>query len=389
MRVVLTDRLVAGTKPDGKQTEYFDTKATGLSLRINQAGGRSWYWHFTGTDRRRGRMLLGTYPAMSLAAARGAAVEARGLLESGLDPRMRKHGGMTVATLVDAYLAKRVRPTLRGAVQVERRLNKNVVPIIGGVRLGDLHRRDVTRVVDTLMDRDCPAEATRVLSDLRAMLRWAVKRGDLDRDPAAGMDRPAPSQPRDRVLAEAEIEQLWRALPTALPIDTQRIVRLCLITGQRVGEVSGMTRLELDLSARDWKLPGSRTKNKQPHKVPLSDLALVQIDAALADAGDRQRLFMVEAAAVTKQVAHAKLGIEHFTPHDLRRTALDAMATLGVAPHVVAAVANHVGTTKATVTTRHYVQYSYDREKREALELWADRLTASPTFNIPMSNGRR
>jgi integrase len=225
------------------------------------------------------------------------------------------------------------------------------------------------------------------------MLRWAVKRGDLDRDPAAGMDPPASSQPRDRVLAEVEIEQLWRALPSALPIDTQRIVQLCLITGQRVGEVSGMTRSELDLPAREWKLPGSRTKNKRAHKVPLSDMALAEINVALGDAGDRERLFLIEAASVTKQVTHAAFGIAHFTPHDLRRTALDAMATIGVAPHVVAAVANHVAAARASVTTRHYVQYDYSREKREALELWADRLTAivagEPVADVAVLRGVR
>jgi integrase len=138
-----------------------------------------------------------------------------------------------------------------------------------------------------------------------------------------------------------------------------------------------MTRLELDL-AREWKLLGNRTKDSRAHNV-------------LGDAGNRPRLFL--AADATRQVTYAALHIAHFTPHDLRRTAHDAMATLGIAPHVVAAVANHVAVTKSSVTTRHYVQYDYSREKREALDRWADRLKAivagKPIADVALLRGVR
>jgi integrase len=382
MRVLLTDRLVAGARPAGKQTEYFDAKARGLSLRINQAGSRSWYWHFTGADRRRGRTLLGTYPAMSLAAARGAAVEARSLLESGADPRARTRDAMTVATLVETYMARRVRPNLRGAKHVEHRLNKNVVPVIGGVPLGNLHRRDITRVIDAIMDRGHPAEANRVMIDLRAMLRWAVARGDLDRDPAAGVSLPAEVRSRDRVLSDDEIARVWQAMPMLrdsipqLTPDVQRVIRLCLITGQRSGEVTGMTQAELDLPAREWHLPASRSKNKHAHTIPLSDMALEIIGEAIAPAGPRQGLFAATANTVACAVkkAQAAFGIPQWTPHDLRRTALTGMAALGIEPIIIGHVANHRTTTKAGVTLGIYVRHTYADEKRRALDLWADRL---------------
>jgi hypothetical protein len=60
----------------------------------------------------------------------------------------------------------------------------------------------------------------------------------------------------------------------------------------------------------------------------------------------------------------------------LRRTALTNFAALGIVPVVAGAVANHVSVTKATITLAVYTQYTYEREKREALELWADRLRA-------------
>ena len=160
--------------------------------------------------------------------------------------------------------------------------------------------------------------------------------------------------------------------------DCQRIIRLALITGQRVGEISGMTCAELDLPAREWRLSASRTKNKHSHIVPLSDMALGIIDEALADADDPQRLFAIPAKVVPELVAKARaeIGIDKWVPHDLRRTVLTRMAELGVEPIVLGHVANHVGTTKAGVTLGVYVKHTYSSEKRHALDLWADRLAA-------------
>ena len=57
-----------------------------------------------------------------------------------------------------------------------------------------------------------------------------------------------------------------------------------------------------------------------------------------------------------------------------QRTALTGMARLGIAPIVIGHVANHRTTTKAGITLGVYVQHAYEKEKREALELWSNRL---------------
>jgi integrase len=376
MRIALTDRFVAAAKADTR-TEFFDSRVTGLALRVSPTA-KSWAFHCTTAGGKRVRLTLGPFPAITLAAARGMALEAQAAVQSGQDPRTHKAGVMTVATLVENYLAKHVRPHLRSAKQVERRLRKNVLPLIGDVRLADLHRRDVNRVLDRVTSRGRMIEANRVFADVRGMLRWAVARGDLDRDPVQGMDAPAVERSRDRVLSEAEIKHLWNVLPMALPkqVDCQRVLKLCLITGQRVGEVAGIRRDELDLGARTWTLPGTRAKNGHAHSVPLSDLAIGIIEQALADAGDRSRLFALPPVAVARFVERSRFGIPHWTAHDLRRSALTQMAKLGVEPIVLGHVANHRTATRAGITLAVYVKHSYDAEKRRALELWADRLAA-------------
>ncbi len=136
MRIVLTDRFIAGAKSDGAQAEFFDAKTKGLSLRISQKSIKSWSFSFTTPNGKRARLTLGSFPAVTLAAARGLALEAQAIVQSGQDPRLHKAGTMTLAALIENYVAKHVR-NLRSAEQVERRLRKNVVPVIGSVRLAD------------------------------------------------------------------------------------------------------------------------------------------------------------------------------------------------------------------------------------------------------------
>jgi integrase len=406
-RLSLTDRFVSTCKANSKlpQVDYFDARTPGLALRITSSGHKAWSFLFTASNGKRARVGLGTYPGTSLAMARTKATEVRGIAEAGEDPRSvfsaQAAGAMTAAILIDGYLTKHVRPNLRSAHQVERRFRKNVIPVIGNVRLSDLHRRDINRVLDKIVNRKCPIEANRVFEDIRAALRWAVARGDLDRNPTDGMNAPGVPRRRERVLGDDEIRHLWNALPLVLTKSKacQRIIRLCLATAQRVGEVAGMRRNELDLTERLWIIPGVRTKNGYTHSVPLSELAVDIIKEAIAEAGDAPFVFLSGASplppdAVTRTIARAQVrfGLPHWTAHDLRRSAITGMAKLGSAPIVLGHIANHRTTTKAGVTLGVYSHHDYAAEKRQALDLWADRLdaiiNADPAKVLPIGAAR-
>jgi integrase len=391
-RVALTDRFVSGIKAT-EQTDYFDELAStrGLALRVSKHGQRTWTFLFTPPgETKRARMTLGTYPATSLAQARTLAIEARGQLEQDKDPRTflaaQAAGTTTVAALIESYLDKRARPNLRTADEMERRLAKNVTPIIGNIRLADLHKRDMNRVVDPILKRGSRIEAARVFEDLRAIVRWAVARGDIDANPFDGMQKPEGSRPRERALTDDEVVKVWTGLTKTLARSPacQRIVKLCLLTAQRVGEVSGMETAEVDFVDSNWTIPAARSKNKHQHVVPLTDAAIAIIRQALADAGRGGKFVFPDKAAVgplpptavakTLRRAEKRFGIPHWTAHDLRRTAVSAMGKLGVPPIVRGHIINHRSVTKAGVTLGVYDQYDYTKEKRSALELWASHL---------------
>ena len=205
------------------------------------------------------------------------------------------------------------------------------------------------------------------------------------------MERPGGFTPGERSLSDGEIRTLWTGLPQSLArsVQCQRVIMLCLVTAQRLGEVCGMRRSELDFARKLWSLPAVRVKNAHSHTVPLSTLAMSIIREALTDASDEfvfldERGGPLPASVVTRAVSRARetsedrplgrFGIAPFSAHDLRRTALSGLARLGVTPHVIAHVANHRSITKGSVTFATYVQYSYEGEKRAALDLWAREL---------------
>jgi integrase len=391
-RLALTDRFVATCKcPKGKsQIDYFDARTSGLALRVTEQGHKAWCFIFTAPGNgKRARETFATYPATGLAVARTRAREGRALVEAGDDPRAvfnaQATGAMTATVLIESFLEKHARPNLRTAAEIERRIRKNVLPRIGNVRLAELHRRDINRAVDPIVRRGRLAEACRVFEDLRSIMRWALARGDLDRNPMEGMKKPAAPRSRTRVLNDDEIKVLWNDLPKTLAKSKtcQRIIQLCLVTAQRVGEVAGMRRAELDLTRREWQLPGTRTKNGHAHCVALSDLAVRIICEALADAGNSPFVFpsnggALPAMAVARTIlrAQGRFGIAQWSAHDLRRSAITALARAGVPPIVLGHIANHRTTTKAGVTLGVYAHHDYASETREALVQWSAHLAS-------------
>jgi integrase len=403
-KIELTDRFCQSTKTTGRKTDYFDTIVKGLVLRVSSGGQKSWYAVY-GPPAKRQWLKLGTYPEVPLGTDKGArrkAKDTRASVQDGSDPvadKKAEAASQTVADLIENYVARHA-STKRSGDEIARRLRKNVKDVIGAVKLSELHRRDITKCIDTIKDRGRGTEANRVFEDLRAMVRWARGRGDLDQNLVEGMRKPTETVERDRVLTANETKTMWEALPDAdMRESTRRIIRLCLVTAQRVGEVAGMTRDELDLTRGVWTIPAARSKNKCEHQVPLSGMAIEIIGAQIADVEElcrRKRRTIppfifpspggrsaVTGASVPKAVKREEIakrgvttiiGIAPWVPHDLRRSAATGMEEIGISPFIVGHVLNHVSATKSTVTSRVYARYDYAREKREALDFWADRL---------------
>jgi integrase len=210
------------------------------------------------------------------------------------------------------------------------------------------------------------------------MFNWAIREGiDLPGNPVAGTNRPAEPPSRERVLTDAELGAILRACPQNA---FGGIVKLLALTAQRRNEVGGMRWGELDLDGAVWRLPKTRTKNEQEHIVPLSTAAVAILqDHALANGpaplvwGHRPFTSWSKA----KAALDGRIGpLADWRLHDLRRTAATVMADrLGVLPHIVDAILNHVGEHRRGVAGI-YNRARYEAEMRAALDRWAAHLTA-------------
>jgi integrase len=184
-------------------------------------------------------------------------------------------------------------------------------------------------------------------------------------------------------LSEDEIKTFWKALDD-LPIEvaTKLVLKLALVTGQRLDEIAGVSLKEIDFKRAVWTIPGERTKNGLTHTVPLSFLALSLLRDAKKRVSPEGYLFPSgkEGRLRRRSVSRAllrnsdDLKIKKFTPHDLRRTVASQMAALGIDRVVTGKVLNHASVDRDTVTGMIYDRHSYDGEKRRAMDRWAGRL---------------
>jgi integrase len=208
------------------------------------------------------------------------------------------------------------------------------------------------------------------------MFAWIMKEGVvLPRGNPAAFTNKRAEQPRDRVLSNTELKLVWWAVNDD---DYGRIVKLLILTGARAEEISGLQWSEIDNGSIN--LPGSRTKNKRAHVVPLTEPAKAII--ASMERGKRTNVFGRDDSGFygwskCKTRLDQKLGdaVAPWRIHDLRRSAVTHMAELGVQPHIIEAVINHASGHKASVAGI-YNRATYDKEKREALNLWAEHVMA-------------
>jgi len=218
-----------------------------------------------------------------------------------------------------------------------------------------------------------------------------------------GTNKAAELKTRERVLADAELAAIWKALPAN---QYGAIVRLLILTGQRREEVGGLQRSEIDFSKALIMLPPERTKNGRPHELPLTAPA-IEILEAQPRRGERELVFgegegpfqgwSRAKGTLDRRIASQADKNGRVAPwrlHDIRRTVATRMADLGVQPHVVEVVLNHVSGHKAGVAGV-YNRSLYGPEKRAALELWANHVltivgepsAAGPVIMFPARAG--
>lgn len=441
----LNEAVVKSKLPKAGQVDYWDTALRGFGLRVGSGGTRT-YFVMRRINGKMVRRTIGKAlrpdetpvgDELSLDDAREAAGRALRQFSRGIDPKAvaeeakrleaeeaersrlekEKAAANTFGNIAERYFAdpsKRGGKNLRSRAELERKVRVDLAawkhrPI------DSIKRSEVSELIDAKA-AEAPVAANRLLAFTHRVFRWAVRKGIIESNPAHDMDPPTEETARDRVLTLEELRRVWGAAE-AMGYPVGHVVKLLVLTAQRRGEVSGLVWPEIDGNA--WRLPDARAKRGQGHLVPLSPLAVEVVQSIPRQEGTDllftsrrskrvegggeeaspapvsgwskhklriDRLIAEKAAEDAGEPLDMKRhGLPHWTLHDIRRsvsTHLRDEDSMGEGRAVerltISKILNHA----EAGMTHLYDRYSASREKREALESWAERVKRLVGLNV-------
>ena len=392
MVLEMTAQSVKALRPRADRYLVRDTKVSGLELRVNPDGTKTWTLRYRFGKHR--RLKIGPLKRISLAQARTLANRALRKVDGGIDPQAERQAERlalerareaqeranrdSIEALADAYIERHAKPHKKSWRDDQSMLRNEILPAWKGRAVSTITRRDCRELVQAIADRPAPIYANRILSLLSRVFRFAVAEDLIDASPAVELPKPGAEASsrtggKPKPYSADEVRIIWDATDE-LDAPLRAIYRLGLITGQRPGEISGMQWTELD--GAWWTIPGVRTKNGRDHRVYLTQMALDEL-ARVARITDEPRVFRGYRGIRQQSESNAKVFADvrrrEKPRHALRDTVATGLAESGVAVEDIAKVLNH---TYGPRVTAGYNAYSYDKERRLALGKWARRLTA-------------
>jgi integrase len=392
----LTRNAIKRLKAKPVRYDQPDDKITGLALAVFPSSVKSWTLRYT-IKGKVWRQTLGKYPAISIQNARRIATNVLREVAHGKNPqqekveaRQRRALGLdrddTFATAWADYIAKHVTKKLKPSTsrEIQRIGTKLVLPKIGKRMLKEISPREVKALI-SLIANHAPIGANRVLAVLTAFWNWSVNELIVVNNPCDGLARPNSEKlrKRKRILSDREIKWFWQACDQ-IGYPFGPLFKIALLTGARRGEVAGMLWDELDVPARTWMMPGTRTKNHRPHTVHIGDLFKAIIEripihgggfvfskGRTPPSGFSRAKRRVDAIMAKLAKDEFEAVPEPFTVHDLRRTTASGLAKLKINLATVELCLNHWSGELGGLR-EVYVQHEQSAEMAEAFTRWND-----------------
>ena len=361
----LTASSIEALKLDGATDRIvFDDDVPGFGIRLRASGKRSWIFQYKIAGKTR-RIALGEVSAIKLAKARDLAGDLHAKVRLGGDPGADKRQSVqrasnTFASLAESFIgAYTARP--RTMDEVRRHLNKYAAPLHHR-SIDTLTLRDIADLLSRIEQDSGAVSANRVRASLSQLFSWGMQQGIATSNPVANTSK-RKEESRERVLSADELGRIWSALNGD---DYSDIVRLLILTGQRRAEISDLQWSEVDFGRNVITLASERTKNHRAHTIPLAATAREILAGRVRSDG---AVFQAGSLYFGKEKLDARCGVKAWTIHDLRRTTATGMVELGIGPHIVEAILNHVSGHKGGVAGI-YNRATYAAEKADALARW-------------------
>jgi integrase len=437
-KIRLTDRFIEtrGLAPPGRRASYHDSQVEGLALRVTDRGHKSFvlvarfprrpdtsvrltlgdYTKEAETPpdipraRALAQILLGGYDpdvaqelvealggqplptdpdgarGLTLAAARDKARAWLALVARGIDPRdeaarvereRSRRRDNTFAAIAEAWLAKQESSGRRKVGEARRTIQREFLPLWGKLPAADITPEKIESAVTTIKRR-APAQAHNVFAFLRSVFRHAVDTRRLDHSPferIRGSVLLDQRNVRDRVLTDAELRAIWMAAEECgYPYGP--IARLLILTGQRLSQIVDLSWPEIDLEKLIVTFPASRMKGARAHALPIAPMA-EEIIRSLPRFEGGPFLFTttggrvpVDGLSRAKRRMDELSGVTGWVLHDVRRTFRTHLSALRIEDRVRERLIAHA----QPGLHRVYDLHKYEKEMRDGLALWEDRL---------------
>jgi integrase len=377
-----TDKHVAALKPRDKQYAQPDPQLPGHYVRVNPTGSRTYVAVARDPRGKQVWTTIGNAAFMEIEEAREAARSVIKRVKDGQD----RHGPKSLESVATEWLHRHVDANgLRDEKEIRRVLHKHILPEWGGREFEGVRRGDVAALMDKVEDGSGARTADKVLEIMSGLCHWYEKRHENYTSPIIrGMRRyKTADHARDRILSDDEIRKLWKASETANGYGA--LVRLLLLTGQRLSKVVAMRWDEIDPDGV-WHIPAEKREKGNARELVLPQLALDIINAQPRFASNPYVLasrvnggHIAKVKTKLKAFRHATC-FENFRLHDLRRTARSLMSRAGVSPHVAERVLGHA--IKGVEGT--YDRHRYQEEKGHALKALAGLIESiiNPADNV-------
>lgn len=363
----------------------------GLYFRIHDSGAQQFYFRYRFGDKNGKWLMLGHYPALTLAAARKQVQECRVLVNRGVDPSLERQrqkaterASVSFGDVVDEWYEREIKPRYKSPEVVARVIKNWIKPAIGSTAIREVTPMQVDRMLKAIVVSGAPTVANDALRHVQRAFRFARKRQIVDINPVADFvpsDAGGQESSRERFLDERELRSLFKAMreSTTFGRENELGVLLLLMTCARKMELLSARWADVDLDARVWTL---RDDNKVSRAVavPLSPQSITLFEELRVRACESAYVFPARRISRRKRFPHVgpdtlnraldNLGHElaPFTVHDLRRTGRTHLSRLKVDSDIAERCLNHkVGGVKGT-----YDRYAYFEERSAALQRWAD-----------------
>jgi integrase len=410
--------------PHGKRNHLWDDSLKGFGLMVTDKGARSYILQYRigGRGNPTRRVTIGKHgspwtPEM----ARSRASELLEQVRRRVDPFDTERAQIEAAkaekeskaaqeavltrlafdTIADNFISGHAQKNIKNWKEYRSAIVRDLKPAFGSTPLPSIAPPDISDLLDRVAERGATT-ALRTYNVLRAIDVYALDKEKRHYKPAQSplndVHRPRTVAKRDHHLSDDDLSKVWQAAG-GMGWPFLPIIRLLILTGQRLREVAHMRWKELDLSRATWLIPGERTKNGQSTLVPLSPEALAIISNLPKIENDYDLLFpsssgtaltafskpkakldgiilaqMREATqAEGGEVENVRLAEWRF--HDLRRTLAVGCQRLGVPVEVTEEILNHRSGTRDGIVGVYQV-YRFQTEKADALTAWSKRVTA-------------